>query len=59
MAEIAARLGLRNRQHRWAADRRPAVEAVTREFPGLAPAAFPANSGRSSLPLFLDGGNGL
>ena len=34
MAAIAARLGLRSRQHLWAAYRRPAVEAVTREFSG-------------------------
>ncbi len=43
MATIAARLGLRSRQHLWAAYRRPAVEAVTREFLALAQAEFPAN----------------
>lgn len=42
MAAIAARLGLRSRQHLWAAYRRPAVEAVTREFLALAQAEFPA-----------------
>ena len=36
MVAIAARLGLRSRQHLWAAYRRPAVEAVTREFLALA-----------------------
>ena len=43
MVAIAARLGLRSRQHLWAAYRRPAVEAVTREFLALAQAAFPSN----------------
>ncbi len=43
MAVIAARLGLRSRQHVWAADRRPAVDAVTREFPAQAQAEFPPN----------------
>ena len=43
MVAIAARLGLRSRQHLWAAYRRPAVEAVTREFLVLAQAEFPAN----------------
>ena len=43
MATIAARLGLRSRQHLWAAYRRPAVEAVTREFLALAQAEFPPN----------------
>ena len=43
MVAIAARLGLRSRQHLWAAYRRPAVEAVTREFLALAQAEFPAN----------------
>ena len=42
MAAIAARLGLRSRQHLWAAYRRPAVEAVTREFLALAQAEFPS-----------------
>ena len=42
MVAIAARLGLRSRQHLWAAYRRPAVEAVTREFPALAQAEFPS-----------------
>ena len=41
MVAIAARLGLRSRQHLWAAYRRPAVEAVTREFLALAQAEFP------------------
>ncbi|MCY3957963.1 MAG: hypothetical protein OXG65_06685 [Chloroflexi bacterium] len=43
MAVIAARLGLRSRQHLWAAYRRPAVEAVTREFLALAQAEFSQN----------------
>ncbi|MDE2902565.1 MAG: hypothetical protein OXP73_06005 [Chloroflexota bacterium] len=43
MAAIAARLGLRSRQHLWAAYRRPAVEAVTREFLALAQADFSPN----------------
>ena len=43
MAVIAAHLGLRSRQHLWAAYRRPAVEAVTREFLALAQAEFPPN----------------
>lgn len=43
MVAIAARLGLRSRQHLWAAYRRPAVEAVTREFLALAQADFPSN----------------
>lgn len=42
MVAIAARLGLRSRQHLWGAYRRPAVEAVTREFLALAQAEFPA-----------------
>ena len=42
MVAIAARLGLRSRQHLWAAYRRPAVEAVTREFLALAQAKFPS-----------------
>ncbi|MCY3912853.1 MAG: hypothetical protein OXG43_06345 [Chloroflexi bacterium] len=42
MVAIAARLGLRSRQHLWAAYRRPAVEAVTREFLALAQAELPA-----------------
>ena len=41
MVAIAARLGLRSRQHPWAAYRRPAVEAVPREFLTLAQAEFP------------------
>lgn len=44
MAVIAAQLGLRSRQHLWAAYRRPAVEAVTREFLAMAQAELPANS---------------
>ncbi len=44
MTAIAARLGLRSRQHLWAAYRCPAVEAVTREFLALAQAEFPSNS---------------
>ena len=40
MTAIAARLGLRSRQHVWAAYRRPAVEAVTREFLTLAQREF-------------------
>jgi len=59
MAAIAARLGLRSRQHLWAAYRRPAVEAVTREVLALAQAEFLPNEGRISVPLFLEGGNGL
>ena len=43
MVAIAARLGLRSRQHLWAAYRRPAVEAVTREFLALAQVEFPSN----------------
>ena len=43
MVAIAARLGLRSRQYLWAAYRRPAVEAVTREFLALAQAEFPSN----------------
>ncbi|MDE2902567.1 MAG: hypothetical protein OXP73_06015 [Chloroflexota bacterium] len=43
MAAIAARLSLRSRQHLWAAYRRPAVEAVTREFLALAQAEYPPN----------------
>ena len=42
MVAIAARLGLRSRQHLWAAYRRPAVEAVTRELLVLAQAEFPS-----------------
>ena len=42
MVAIAARLGLRSRQHLWAANRRPAVEAVTREFLALAQVEFPS-----------------
>ena len=41
MVAIAAHLGLRSRQHLWAAYRRPAVEAVTREFLALAQAEAP------------------
>ena len=59
MTAIAARLGLRSRQHLWAAYRRPAVEATTREFLARAQAEFPPNLGRISVPLFLEGGNGL
>ncbi len=43
MTAIAARLGLRSRQHLWAAYRHPAVEAVTREFLALTQAEFPPN----------------
>lgn len=43
MTAITARLGLRSRQHLWAAYRRPAVEAVTREFLAVAQAEFPPN----------------
>lgn len=43
MTTIAARLGLRSRQHLWAAYRRPAVEAVTREFLALAQAESPSS----------------
>ena len=42
MVAIAARLGVRSRKHLWAAYRRPAVEAVTREFLALAQAEFPS-----------------
>ncbi len=59
MAAIGARLGLRSRQHLWAAYRRPAVEAETREILTLAQAEFPPNWDRISMPLFLEGGNGL
>lgn len=45
MAAIAGRLGLRSRQHVWVAyRRRPAVEALTREYLTLAPAESPTNS---------------
>ena len=40
MASIATRLDLRSRQHLCAAYRRPAVEAVTREFLALALGEF-------------------
>ena len=40
---MASRLGLRSRQHLWAAYRRPAVEAATREFLALAQEEFPSN----------------
>ena len=53
MAAIAAQLGVRSRQHLWAADRRPAVEAVTREFQALAQPDFPRNLARISMPLLL------
>ena len=43
MTVITARLGLRSRQHLWAAYRHPAVEAVTREFLALAKAEFRPN----------------
>ena len=43
MAAIATRLRLRSRRHLWAAYRRPAVEAVTRECLALAQAGFPSN----------------
>ena len=43
MVAIAARLGLRSRPHLCAGYRRPAVEAVTREFLALAQAEFPPN----------------
>ncbi|MDE2903015.1 MAG: hypothetical protein OXP73_08290 [Chloroflexota bacterium] len=43
MAVIAARLGLRSRQHLWAAYLRPAVEAGTGEFLVLTQAEFPPN----------------
>ena len=43
MTAIAARLSLGSRQHRWAACRRTAMEAVTREFLALAQAEFPPN----------------
>ncbi len=42
MVAIAARLGLRSRQHLWAAYRRPAVEAVTREFLAPPQTEFPS-----------------
>ena len=41
MVAIAAHLGLRSRQHLWVAYRRPAIEAVTREFLALAQAEVP------------------
>ena len=59
MASLAARIGLRSRQHLWAAYRRPAVEAVTREFLALAQAEFPTTSPRIPMPLFPEEGNGL
>ncbi|MCY4115217.1 MAG: hypothetical protein OXG33_14975 [Chloroflexi bacterium] len=40
VASIANRPGLRSRQQQWAAYRRPAFEAVTREFLALAQAEF-------------------
>ena len=43
MAAIAARLGLRSHQHLWAAYRRPAVEAVTREVLAQSQAEFAPN----------------
>ncbi|MDD9994575.1 MAG: hypothetical protein OXS35_02335 [Dehalococcoidia bacterium] len=43
MTAIASQLGLRSRQHPWAAYRRPAVEALTREFLAQAQAEFPPN----------------
>ena len=42
MVAIAAHLGLRSRKRLSAAYRRPAVEAVTREFLALAQAEFPS-----------------
>ncbi len=42
-AAIAARLGPRSRHHPWAAFRRPAMEALTREFLALAQAELPPN----------------
>ena len=42
MVAIAAHLGFRSRQHVSAAYRRPAVEAMTREFLTLAQAEFPS-----------------
>ncbi|MCY3957959.1 MAG: hypothetical protein OXG65_06665 [Chloroflexi bacterium] len=59
MAAIVARLGLRSRHHLWGAYRRPAIEAVAREFLALARAVFCPNYGRISVPLFLEGRNGL
>ncbi len=59
MAGIAARLGLRSRQHVWAAYRRPAVETVTREFLALAHGEFRSKELRISVPLLLEGDNGL
>lgn len=44
MAAIAARRGLRSRQHLWAAYRHPTVEAVTREILALAQVELPGNS---------------
>ena len=44
MTAIAVRLGLRSRQHLWAACRRPVVKAVTRECLALAQAELPPNS---------------
>lgn len=44
IAANAARLGLRSRRHLWAADRRPAVEAVTRVALALAQVESPSNS---------------
>lgn len=43
MTAIATRLGLCGNQHLLAAYRRPAMEAVTREFLALAPAESPPN----------------
>ena len=43
MAVSAVQLSLRSCQHLWAAYRRMAVEAVTREFLTPAPAEFDPN----------------
>lgn len=56
---IVARSSLRSHRHHWATYRRPAVEAVTRDFLALTQEEFPPNQGRISVPLFLEWDNGL
>ena len=58
MAAIAARMGLRSRQHLWAAYQPPAVEFVTRGFLALGQEEFWLNSRRIPGQLLLEGGNG-
>ena len=54
MAAIAARLRLPSRQHLWAAYRRPAVEAVTRESLALAQGDLCSKWRRFPMPLPLE-----